>query len=186
MRTQRCEHRGANTEVRTQRCEQTPFTGSAAARGVVDVRKLNGDAPAEAAGLVQSRPISFHLVTSSPNLVQSRPQSRPQSQSRRKYSTAHAGKRMQARALRGVRGQRADSGSQGSVLHIGSASHFCWHCHSETRQICDGRGRRSVSRGGRAGEERGAPPASVVWRHAGVCGRALLSCDARAHMRTSL
>ena len=81
--------------VHNQRCEQTPFTGSAAARGVVDVRKLNGDAPAEAAGLVQSRPISFHLVTSSPNLVQSRPQSRSVSPEVQ-YSAcrqAHAGKR---------------------------------------------------------------------------------------------
>ena len=97
----------------SQRCEQTPFTGSAAARGVVDVRKLNGDAPAEAAGLVQSRPISFHLVTSSPNLVLSRPQSRPVSPEVQ-YSAcrqAHAGKRSKGSERTGYRqresGQRA-------------------------------------------------------------------------------
>ena len=78
--------------VHSQRCEQTPFTGSAAARGVVDVRKLNGDAPAEAAevsiNLVQSRSISLQARPISSSLGHSL------GQPRRKYSTAHAGKRM--------------------------------------------------------------------------------------------
>ena len=83
-----------------------------AARGVVDVRKLNGDAPAEAAGLVQSRPISFHLVPSSPNLVQSRPQSRPVSPEVQ-YSAcrqAHAGKRSKGRVS--GQGRQRESGQR--------------------------------------------------------------------------
>ena len=84
---------------------------------VVDVRKLNCDAPAEAAGLVQSRPISFHIVTSSPNLVQSRPQSRSVSPEVQ-YSAcrqAHAGKRSKGRVS--GQGRQRESGQRAGAAH---------------------------------------------------------------------